>query len=57
MANLEGANLEGADLTRVNLAGANLTRADLEGAYLIRAYRSEERRVGKACRSRWTQSH
>jgi hypothetical protein len=33
-ANLDGANLYGANLTRANLDGANLTRANLDGANL-----------------------
>ena len=33
-ANLEGANLRGADLERANLRGADLREADLERAYL-----------------------
>ena len=36
-ANLEGANLARADLDGADLEGANLARADLKGAYLARA--------------------
>ena len=37
MANLAGANLDGANLARANLDGANLARANLAGANLARA--------------------
>jgi hypothetical protein len=37
-ANLDGANLVGANLARANLAGANLARANLAGANLVGAY-------------------
>ena len=32
-------------------------RAYLHGAEVIKRYRSEERRVGKECRSRWSPYH
>src|SRR5438034_8826473 len=32
-------------------------RVNLNDAIFIRAFRSEERRVGKECRSRWSQYH
>ena len=42
-----GADLRGADLRGADLRDANLRDAD----------RSEERRVGKECRSRWSPYH
>ena len=33
------------------------TKADREGARIVEAGRSEERRVGKECRSRWSPDH
>src|SRR5260221_5582063 len=51
------ADLFAANLDRSDLTGADLTRADLRGAYLRDAKRSEERRVGKECRSRWSPYH
>ena len=36
----------------------NVSRIDVDGEYvLIRDIRSEERRVGKECRSRWSPYH
>src|SRR2546430_17330437 len=69
-ANLRGANLRDANLKDANLASANLTGAGLDGAHVTgtawshtlcpdgtNSDRSEERRVGKECRSRWSPYH
>ena len=37
--------------------GMNFYRADPALANLLRIHRSEERRVGKECRSRWSPYH
>ena len=50
-ADLADTDLYGADLLLTDLFGANLSGAVLQSA------RSEERRVGKECRSRWSPYH
>src|SRR5688572_33408682 len=35
-------------------SGSACTSASLEPSYVLRALRSEERRVGKECRARWS---
>src|SRR5690554_3497925 len=37
--------------------GADPSKVVGDGAYLLRKFRSEERRVGKECRSRWSPYH
>src|ERR1039458_3658429 len=44
-------------VSMVGLGGYHLVRPDLEEAESIRIVRSEERRVGKGCRSRWWPYH
>src|SRR5207302_8086791 len=57
-ANLKGADLSGArlivDLRRANLEQAVLTKMDGAADMKNQSMRSEERRVGKECRSRWS---
>src|SRR5262245_60772163 len=54
-ANLEHANFSDAYLGNVNLNEAHLYGATLNSARI--SERSEERRVGNECRSRWSQYH
>ena len=58
-ADFTGADLTDALLFEADLGSANLAGANLKGAKLGRARltRSEERRVGKECRSRWSPYH
>src|SRR5256886_4777865 len=39
------------------IAGAGLAALPKPGAWMVRVKRSEERRVGKECRSRWAPDH
>ena len=52
-------SLDGADRDRVraHLADCPHCRADLAAWQAIAGARSEERRVGKECRSRWSPYH
>ena len=71
-ANFSSADLTGRDFSGVDLRGIKMdravpqkrrfhrspsARANLIGAILQEARRSEERRVGKECRSRWSPYH
>ena len=61
---LEAAKMIGAGLAAIALAGAGVGIGIIFGNYLSgamrnpsAAQRSEERRVGKECRSRWSPYH
>src|SRR3712207_6952611 len=60
-AKLSGVRFTYSDLARAELKGLDLAGVDFTGAYLflthVEGARSEERRVGKACRSRWSPYH
>ena len=51
------ATYKGIDLTEYQISINYVNEEEQKDVYFIENYRSEERRVGKECRSRWSPYH